>query len=120
MPKHRSKRDRITIQQPVYSTDDYNHKKLTSHTDVAGLDNLHATWEHTGGVETFRGRQIEAGISGVFEIRKTSVDIKPNYRVKHLSDSDKLYEVISVRPAEGKFEGGFSHQWVFVKGVDDV
>jgi hypothetical protein len=115
--RRRARRDRITIQTPTRAETAYGQQKTTGYANVAGLTNLHADFEHTGGTETFRGRQIEPSVIGVFEIRMPRVDVEPTYRVLHTNKSDKAYEIVSARPAENQFEGGERTMWIFVKAI---
>ena len=115
--RRRSRRDRITFQQPVTTKTSYGQDKVTSYTDVANLVAVHADFTHTGGTEMFRGRQIEAGVVGVFEIRMPRVAVDPRWRVLHVNKSNQVYEIVSARPAEGEYEGGERCMWVFVKGL---
>lgn len=115
--RRRSRRDRIAFQSPVTTKTSYGQDKVTSYVNVTGLDNVHADFTHTGGTETFRGRQIEAGVVGVFEIRMPRVEIDPRWRVLHVNKSNKPYEIVSARPAEGEYEGGDRFMWLFVKGL---
>ena len=115
--RHRSRRDRITFQSPVTTQNAYGQDKVTSHADVIGLTNVHADFEHTGGTESFRGRQIQANVIGVFELRMPRTEVLPTYRVVHVNDSNKAYEIVSARPAEGQYEGGNRTMWVFVKAI---
>lgn len=117
MPSRRSMRERITIQSPTYVTDNYGQRKVSGYTTV--LHGLPATWEHTGGTEVLRGRQIEASVIGLFEVRKPNVDITPDMQIIHMSQGDKVYEIHSVRPSESKFDGGFRHLEIYVKALAD-
>lgn len=117
--KHRrhSFRDRITIEQQTVSADTYGQNTVTGYAAVAGLSELHADFLHTGGTETFRGRQIQADVIGVFELRLPRIAVSPEYRVVHLNDSNTAYEIVSARPAESTHEGGDKYMWIFVKAL---
>lgn len=115
--RRRARRERITFQSPVTEKTAYGQDKVAGYSNIEDLTGIHATFEHTGGVETFRGRQIEAGVVGVFEIRYPRQDVRPTWRVLHVNDSNKAYEIISARPAEHEFEGGKRLMWIFVKAV---
>lgn len=56
----------ITIKQPVETLDDYGEPIVTWSTYLADEP---ASFEPTGGIESMRGRQLEAGIQGVFTVR---------------------------------------------------
>ncbi len=110
----RAHRQRIDIQTPITETvEGYGNKRITGYTTTyAGVA---ATWIHTGGSETFRGRQIQADIVGVFEIR-----YHPRYQIT--PDMSVLwngvrYEIYSARPCESKTEGGFKKIEIFVKAI---
>lgn len=118
--RHKSMRERITIKEPVYVEDSYGQQAIDDYALVAGLENLPASFEATGGTETFRGRQLEANIEGVFELRLPSVAVTPKMLVEHVSDGGKQYDIASARPAEGEYEGGFRKLWIFVKALADV
>lgn len=113
--RRRCRRDRITIQSPIKTETEYGQEKTTSWASVAGLVNLHAEFEHIGGTETFRGRQVEAGVNAVFEIRTPPVAIDPRFRVLC---GDKAYEIISIRPVEHQYEGGVKGFWLFTKSIE--
>lgn len=110
----RAYRQNIKIQTPVYGPEDnYGQKPITGYSDVL---NCRARWMHTGGSETFRGRQIQADIVGVFEIRyHQRVNVDSSMSV--LWDG-KRYEIYSARPSECKTEGGFKTIEIFVKAIE--
>lgn len=112
-----SRRDRITFQQPVITKNSYGQDIATGYSNVPDLVSVHADFTHTGGTEVFRGRQIEAGVVGVFEIRMPRQTIDPRWRVLHLNKDNTPYEIVSARPTEGEYEGGDRFMWVFVKGL---
>ncbi len=118
MPKHKSKRERVTFKVQATDKDDYGHLKSKGWFDHPDLVNIPATWEHTAGMENFRGRQLETNVIGVFEIRTQPKSVVSTMRLVHVNDSNKNYGIVSVRPAEGKFEGGFRHLWVFVRSLE--
>jgi hypothetical protein len=121
VPKaRRAMRERVTIQSAQRKNDAYNQPIFDGWYDIPELTGLPANWEHTGGTETFRGRQVEAGIAGVFELRLPPVEITPAMRVKHLNFADKTYEIVSVRPSDNGYEGGFRYVLVFVRALADV
>jgi hypothetical protein len=112
-------RERIHIEEPIHSpTDSYGKWTVLDWLPLAEETAFAATWEHVGGTETFRGRQLQPNVLGVFTIRDPRIEIKPEYRVKHLNDNDKIYEIHSVRPFEGNLEGGFKLIDIYVKGLD--
>lgn len=115
--RRRAYRDRITFQAPIKSESPYGQQKIVSHANISGLVGLHADFTHTGGTETFRGRQVQPTVIGVFEIRNPRMTIDPAWRVIHHNDCDKAYEIVSARPAEDQFEGGNRRIWVFVKAI---
>lgn len=118
MPKRKlAMRERITLQQIVHGVDDYGQSIKNEADDIVELTGIPASFEITGGMETFRGRQIQATVVGVFEIRTQPTDITPLMRVKHVNDGNKIYDIHSVRPAEGPMEGGFRSTWIFVKAL---
>ncbi len=112
-----AKRERISIQQPVYSDDNtYKSRRLTGHTDV--LSNIPARWVPTGGTETYRGGQtsnlqMEATAIGYFEITDPRQAIDTKWKVLH---NGKLYEIVSARYANVQNEGRFREMHVYVKG----
>lgn len=71
----------------------------------------------TGGTEYMRGRQVEAGIVGVFEIRKPNIEISPTMSVLHVNGGNMRYEIHSVRPSESNYEGGFRDVEILVKAI---
>lgn len=115
--RRRARRERITFQSPVTTKSEYGADKITGYANIADLTGVYASFEHTGGTETFRGRQIEAGVQGVFEIRYPRQDIRPTWRVVHQNNNDKAYEIVSARPAEHELEGGNRIMWIFVRAV---
>lgn len=115
--RHRARRERITFQAPVSEKTEYGHDKIVAYSNIDDMTGIHASFEHIGGTETFRGRQVEAGVYGVFEIRYPRRDVRPTWRVLHVNDHDKPYEIVSARPAEHQYEGGNRFMWVFVKAV---
>lgn len=116
-PRFKSRRERITFQAPTTAKSDYGQDKVTGYAPVTGLVKIHADFTHTGGTETFRGRQIEANVQGVFEIRLPRVAIDPKWRIVHVTGGNKVYEIVSARPAEYDYEGGDKFMWVFVRGL---
>lgn len=81
--KSRIKRHRITVQQPV-ETQDATGQPVVSWSDV--FLNEPADWTPTGGVETMRGRQLEAGTKGIFRV---------NYRTGYTPQMRVVYEGIN-------------------------
>lgn len=118
--RSRARREVITLQQQITAPDAYGTPVLTGYADVTGLENMRAWFEFTGGTETFRGQQLEANIAGVFEIRKPSVDITPTMILKHVNQTNKLYEIVAVKPVEGAHEGGFRDIHLFVRAYANV
>lgn len=115
MPSRKSLRERITLLQPTYTTDSYGQRKPTGHQPVAV--GVPACWEHTGGTEMLRGRQIEASVVGMFEIRSPGIEITPDMQIQHLSGNNKIYDIHSARPSESKYDGGFRHMEIYVKAL---
>lgn len=109
-----SYRQRITIQTPVTTFDPYGDPTITSYTNT--YVNIPARWIHTGGAESFRGRQIQSDIVGVFEIRyHPQMEIDPSMS---LLWEGTRYEVYSVRPKESKSDHGrYCELEIFVKAI---
>lgn len=113
--RNASYREVINVQEYVKSSEDDYGRSITTPTTRYSL---RARWMHTGGNETFRGRQIQADIVGVFEVRyHASINIDPTMSLVHVNDSNKRYEIYSVRPSECKSEGGFKTIEIFVKSI---
>lgn len=108
-------RQNILIQSPVYGAEDsYGDKPITGYSTVVSC---RARWIHTGGSETFRGRQIQADISGVFEIRYHPTVLSLITPLMSVSEGSTRYGIHSVRPSECKTEGGFKTIEIFVKAL---
>jgi head-tail adaptor len=116
--KRMSMRERISIERPLYETDSYGQRKITG---WETMEVVPASWEHTGGSETFRGRQIEPSIFGVFTIREPrEFEVSPTYRVIHINKDRRILNVHSTRPFESNLEGGFKYVELLVKAIDDA
>ncbi len=115
MPSRRSKREVIHIQTPVFTTNAYNQQVVSGYENV--LTAVRATWKHNDGTEYMRGRQVEASVVGVFEIRKPNITISPKMSVLHVNGGNIRYEIHSVRPSESNYEGGFRDVEILVKAI---
>lgn len=105
-------RQYIKVQSAVTTKNSYGDKVISSYTDYL---TARARWMHTGGTETFRGRQVQADVVGVFEIRyHPSIAITPDMFV--LWEGTR-YGITSVRPAECKTEGGYKTIEIYVKAI---
>lgn len=87
--------------------------------DASGLIDLPAAFEVVRGMETFRGRQVQADVHGVFTIRIQPTEVSPKMRVKHLTDGNKIYNIASAIPVESYSGGGsFREVDIYVKAID--
>jgi hypothetical protein len=92
--------------------------------NVPSLVDMPAGFEIFGGVqafaaEHFRGRQVQADIRGVFTIRVQPLDISPKWRIRHLNDGGKIYNIAAVIPVESPSAGGAMREVdIFVKAID--
>lgn len=111
--RRRTKRFAITIQSPVKTTGNYGQQKISGWENVSGLVLVRADFEVTGGGETYRGKQVEAGVTGVFCIRQHPVPIYTTYQVIH---QNKAYGIVSVRPVEG-LDSADRELLIFVKAI---
>jgi len=109
----RTKRFRITVQKAVKVKGNYGQNKITSWEDVSGLVSVPADFEVTGGGETYRGKQVEAGVTGVFTIRQHPITIYATYQILL---QDKPYSIVSVRPVEG-LDSADRETLIFVKAI---
>lgn len=88
-------RDRITVSTETTEQDDAG-QPVVSLTDW--LTNEPADFYHASGGETFRGRQLEAGIKAVFTVRYRS-----GYAANQLvTRSGVRYGVVHALPVDGK------------------
>lgn len=116
MRKKRAMRELVTIQTLTTTVDAVGQRVPTFKTN-SDLFRIPAHVEHIAGAETFRGHQLEAGVVAVFEMR--NADVSAMDQLTHVTGKNKAYGITSVRPVEGKFEGGFKWMYVFVKAVAD-
>ena len=87
-------RQRITIQSKTDAADAAGQPTRTwSNTYI----NEPAQVEYTGGTETFRGRQLEAGIQAVFTVRHRD-EYTPEMRISY---GGNYYGIVRVRPVQG-------------------
>lgn len=118
MAIRRRHRHRITIQE---ATTDISPMGASYDTwsDIAALTDLPAGFEVVRGMEHFRGRQVQADVWGVFTIRLQPTEVSPRHRVKHLSDSNKIYEIAAAYPTESRSGGGaFREVDIHVRAID--
>ena len=111
--RRRTKRFRIAIQKSVKVKGNYGQDKVTGWEDVSGLVDVPADFEITGGGETYRGKQVEAGVTGVFTIRQHPIPIVTTYQVLL---QDKPYGIVSVRPVMG-LDSADRETLIFVKAI---
>lgn len=118
----RAYRERITVQAPTKVDVGYNQKRVSfpAESFVPGMRCMPARYEYIRGLETYRGRQIQADVHAVFEVRTPALAILPTYQVLHVNSDNKAYGIVSVQPAEGKSEGGFRRTYIFVKALSDA
>lgn len=92
--------------------------------DVTALVDMPAGFEVFGGTqafaqEHFRGRQVQADIRGVFTIRYQPTEISTEWRIKHLNDNNKIYNIAAAIPVESPSAGGALREIdIFVKAID--
>ena len=112
----RSMRERITIKQPVYVKNSAGQRVIDTYIDIVTASP--AKFLHTGGTESYHGRQLEANVIAVFEIRlPRGVEVPTTCIVEHLNAGGTEYGIVSVRPLEGKLEGGFRWVELYVRGL---
>lgn len=117
MPKgRRAKRERITIQRKVTTDGDYGQKKTVRWENVRGLVDVHADYDVTGGTETFRGQQVQAGVEAVFAIRQQPTPLSTEYRVLH---GTKPWGIVAFRPSDGPFESNHRDTLIFVRAISE-
>jgi len=118
MRKRRAFRHRIRIESPITSKSASGQSKITGWQSL--FDNVPAHFQYLAAGETFRGRQIQADVSGVFEIRRLPVDIPATNRVVFLDNDNKAFNIVSVREYEAETEGNFRYYHIFVKALADA
>ncbi len=119
MPKgRRAKRERITIQRPVYEEGNYGQRKITGWQDVKSLTNLFADWDVIAGSETFRGQQVQADVGAVFSIREQPIALSTEYRLLHIN-TGKAWGIVGFRPAKGHYESSHRDTLIFVKAISE-
>jgi hypothetical protein len=126
-PKRRVMRERISILSRTTLKDDFGQSVPVCESII--LSNVPAHFEHVGGGETFRGRQVEADVAGVFEMRAPSVRVTPKMFVRALDQNNYTrgedatyleYEIVSIRPSDNGYGGADQWVWVFVRGLASV
>lgn len=92
--------------------------------DVVDLNDMPAGFEVFGGdrafsQEHFRGRQVQGDVRGVFTIRHQPIEISTTWRIVHVNDSNKVYNIAAVVPVESQSAGGALREIdIFVKAID--
>lgn len=94
-PKLGSMRHRITLQVATESVDTNGQVNRTWATD---LFNEPAQWIPTSGGETIRGKQIEAGINAIFNVRHRDDKYTP---MKRILFDGRYYGIVHVKPISG-------------------
>lgn len=89
-----SMRERVTIQTPSNEIDSMGQPSR-GWTPV--FTDEPASWMPTAGIETVRGRSVEAGIAAIFTIHHQA-DITPEMRLVHSSGT---YGIGYVKPVDG-------------------
>ena len=116
MATRRMHRHRITIQSQG-TQKSASGAPVPVWTDIAALSDLPAGFEIVRGYERFRGRQVQADVDGVFMIRLQPTEVSPKYRVIHLNDNNRVYNIVSAIPMESDSGGAFREVGIFVKAL---
>ncbi len=101
------RRERITIRKVTTTQDDAGQPVVTYSNRYASVP---AAFEDTGGTETLRGKQIEAGISAVFNIGYLQ-GIEETDRVVF---NGRNYGIVNIR----RVEGGLRMLELFCRALD--
>lgn len=78
---------------------------------ITTLRNEPAAWTPTAGAEVTRGRQVEAGIAGIFTVNFNDV----YHSEQRIQFEGEYYGIVYVKP----IDGGRRYIELHVRGVDD-
>lgn len=115
----RAMRHRITIERPIQIKGPSGQRKTVEWEPIGDLTGLPCNYDPTSAGESFRGRQVQANATAVFEIRLQPVPILTSYRLRYIDQGDKVFHIVGVRDHEGENEGGFKYQHIFVRSLED-
>lgn len=101
----------ITINENTTSTTAMGAKIDTPSTL---FENVPCHYTNVMGLEKFRGRQIQAEVSAVFECRVLPEEITPKHTLTY---KGKLFGIVAVLPDEDKHVGGSHYQLILAKTI---
>jgi head-tail adaptor len=107
----KARRHFITIQEQTITKSDMG-APIESWSPI--FSNIPAHYENLQGIEKFRGRQVQAEVAGVFDLRKLTTTITPHHSIAY---NDTVYGIVSVQEYEDKKVGGIHNQLIFVKAI---
>lgn len=116
MYRRQAKRERVTIQTATRTQQPNGSYSTSAYQNVTNYVNIPASFEYIRGMEKFRGRQVQAEVHGVFEIRHTD-ELTTEHFVVHVNQGNKRYGIVSVEPVLESYQGGRYYTLIFVKAI---